>query len=252
MCVPGDVRPDTGTGTVARSGRRPGAGSCRSVGPDYTDPSGTIENAWSSWPEVARRFLPPAGIRVGRQVCSRSVRWTTIPDNGVSCSTGCGAAWLARLTGGQEVAGSNPASPTIEVQVRAGFRKRGPALLLPMYTACQRKFGDVDVERVKARGTGDLHDARAAKAVAALVAVGWAVGPPEDPEGWRADVRAAARLAGKRVRTGTARTEGGDTRPWACGVEDYEALRTAMGGLGMKGLGAILIATEAEWPKRYM
>ena len=27
-------------------------------------------------------------------------------------STGCGAAWLARLTGGQEVAGSNPASPT--------------------------------------------------------------------------------------------------------------------------------------------
>ena len=26
--------------------------------------------------------------------------------------TGCGAAWLARLTGGQEVAGSNPASPT--------------------------------------------------------------------------------------------------------------------------------------------
>ncbi len=26
--------------------------------------------------------------------------------------SGCGAAWLARLTGGQEVAGSNPASPT--------------------------------------------------------------------------------------------------------------------------------------------
>lgn len=25
--------------------------------------------------------------------------------------TGCGAAWLARLTGGQEVAGSNPVSP---------------------------------------------------------------------------------------------------------------------------------------------
>src|ERR1039458_7613572 len=29
-------------------------------------------------------------------------------------SAGCGAAWLACLTGGQEVAGSNPASPTIE------------------------------------------------------------------------------------------------------------------------------------------
>ncbi len=27
-------------------------------------------------------------------------------------ATGCGAAWLARLTGGQEVPGSNPGSPT--------------------------------------------------------------------------------------------------------------------------------------------
>ena len=27
-------------------------------------------------------------------------------------ATGCGAAWLARLTGGQKVAGSNPVTPT--------------------------------------------------------------------------------------------------------------------------------------------
>ena len=33
--------------------------------------------------------------------------------------TGCSAVRLARLTGGQEVAGSNPASPTTKVQVRA-------------------------------------------------------------------------------------------------------------------------------------
>ena len=32
-------------------------------------------------------------------------------------ATGCGAAWLARLTGGQEVPGSNPGSPTSEVPV---------------------------------------------------------------------------------------------------------------------------------------
>ena len=27
-------------------------------------------------------------------------------------SSGCGAAWIARLTGGQKVAGSNPVTPT--------------------------------------------------------------------------------------------------------------------------------------------
>jgi hypothetical protein len=36
--------------------------------------------------------------------------------------TGCGAAWLARLTGGQEVPGSNPGSPTIVLE--------GPGTLL--------------------------------------------------------------------------------------------------------------------------
>ena len=34
------------------------------------------------------------------------------PGQRVEVHAGCGAAWLARLTGGQEVAGSNPASPT--------------------------------------------------------------------------------------------------------------------------------------------
>src|SRR6476646_3885308 len=30
----------------------------------------------------------------------------------VEVETGCGAAWLARLSGGQEVPGSNPGTPT--------------------------------------------------------------------------------------------------------------------------------------------
>ena len=34
------------------------------------------------------------------------------PNDGEIDMTGCGAAWLARLTGGQEVPGSNPGSPT--------------------------------------------------------------------------------------------------------------------------------------------
>lgn len=42
--------------------------------------------------------------------------------------TGCGAVWLARLTGGQEVGGSNPLSPTTKVQVRGPFRFGGRGL----------------------------------------------------------------------------------------------------------------------------
>ena len=34
-----------------------------------------------------------------------------------SFHTGCSAAWLARLSGGQEVVGSNPASPTLLMSV---------------------------------------------------------------------------------------------------------------------------------------
>jgi hypothetical protein len=34
--------------------------------------------------------------------------------------TGCGAAWLARLTGGQEVGSSNLPSPTVFHLLRAG------------------------------------------------------------------------------------------------------------------------------------
>ena len=56
------------------------------------------------------------GPRRRRQAPRRSPRVTgRLPRS----QTGCGAAWLARLTGGQEVAGSNPASPTTKVQVRA-------------------------------------------------------------------------------------------------------------------------------------
>ena len=39
--------------------------------------------------------------------------------NSVRPGTGCGAAWLTRLTGGQEVGGSSPPSPTRNGQFRA-------------------------------------------------------------------------------------------------------------------------------------
>jgi hypothetical protein len=39
---------------------------------------------------------------------------------------GRGAAWLARLTGGQEVGSSNLPGPTEKVQVRGGIAWSGP------------------------------------------------------------------------------------------------------------------------------
>lgn len=39
-------------------------------------------------------------------------------------TTGCGSAWLEHLTGGQEIVGSNPATPTDQrsVEMRQWFR----------------------------------------------------------------------------------------------------------------------------------
>jgi hypothetical protein len=51
--------------------------------------------------------------------------------------TGCGAAWLARLTGGQEVPGSNPGSPTkTKVQLKAGIPDSGAGLLFSLRVYC--------------------------------------------------------------------------------------------------------------------
>lgn len=95
-------------------------------------------------------------------------------------------------------------------------------------------------------GNASLSAGRAAKAVEALRDVGWAVGPPDEPEAWRAAVRSSARRAGIRIRTGAARIDDGDLRPWAVDAEQSEALRAALGGLGADGLGVILVATERQ------
>jgi hypothetical protein len=42
------------------------------------------------------------------------VRQRTNGRNGPQGNPGRGAAWLARLTGGQEVAGSNPVAPILD------------------------------------------------------------------------------------------------------------------------------------------
>ena len=61
---------------------------------------------------------------------------------GFDTATGCGAAWLACLTGGQEVAGSNPVSPTKKALLRgheSGQRvglRPFPGAVVPMLFQC--------------------------------------------------------------------------------------------------------------------
>ena len=84
-------------------------------------------------PPALRR---PAAARVHLPTGSSGRRTSVVsgpsePTSGVhgtalepTAVPGCGAVWLARLTGGQEVGGSNPLSPTTKPQVRAGPRGR--------------------------------------------------------------------------------------------------------------------------------
>ena len=62
--------------------------------------------------------------------------------------TGCGAAWLAHLTGGQGVAGSNPVIPTSgESDVQLVLRIREQALLVgTTYYRCDAAMKYVDGE----------------------------------------------------------------------------------------------------------
>src|SRR5207247_10013547 len=70
--------------------------------------------AWPDVPAVPREPAPPRA-RPGGCPDPPALQGQEAPrgPRAVGCgSTGRGAAWLARLTGGQKVAGSNPAGPT--------------------------------------------------------------------------------------------------------------------------------------------
>ena len=87
----------------------------------------------------------------------------------------------------------------------------------------------------------ELAAAMAAKALDQLRREGWAVGPPAGVEEWRRAVKAAARAAGLRVRTGLARgtTSIGDgrPRPWAFTVEHIDKMAGLLGGVSLEVLG---------------
>ena len=94
----------------------------------------------------------------------------------------------------------------------------------------------------------ELVEAQARQALEQLQSLGWAVGPPLGRDEWRCAIRAQARRAQLRVRTGEARgaTIGSDgqIRPWAATLEGYEAMRTRIGGLDLASFGTIAVSAD--------
>ena len=91
-----------------RGGRRPRAPRGRARrrrGRAARGPARRARRGGSRWPPAGCATTPTSAT------ASRRSRPVGSPRH-----TGCGAAWLARLTGGQEVAGSNPASPTTKAE----------------------------------------------------------------------------------------------------------------------------------------
>lgn len=94
-----------------------------------------------------------------------------------------------------------------------------------------------------------LVEAQARKAIEQLQALGWAVGPPVAREEWRRAVRAEARRAGLKIRTGETRggssTADGQLHPWAVTVEGYQAMRESLQGLELSTLGTMVVTADA-------
>jgi hypothetical protein len=95
----------------------------------------------------------------------------------------------------------------------------------------------------------DLIEAQCHQALEQLRAEGWAVGPPAARDEWRRAVRAEARRAGVKIRTGEAAgnsaATGGQLHPWAATIERYEAVRAFFGGMDLETLETMLVSADA-------
>lgn len=70
-----------------------------------TDAAGTIPDGLRGSSALRSDKIPTSGLKTG---CRKAI----MSMESVFTSSGCSAVWLARLTGGQKVVGSNPIIPT--------------------------------------------------------------------------------------------------------------------------------------------
>src|SRR4051812_14333533 len=140
---------------------------------------------------------------------------------------GRGAVWLARLTGGQEVGGSNPLGPTGTNAGRGPLIEGAPD---PRLQSCLRRFGtrrrrvrgpelELPVTSSRRQLPAPLASARTRGAVAPALSLAW------DRDWARGDLRgrpAAGSGAGRRTRRtgrgpGAARRTRSGRRGWRAG-----------------------------------
>ena len=85
-----------------------------------------------------------------------------------------------------------------------------------------------------------IGSAQTRRAIASLNAVGYAVGPPLDPDDWRRQVRVEARRIGIHIRTGVSEVTG-TAVPWAITKQRFESMRASMGGVDVQVLGDVMV-----------
>jgi hypothetical protein len=91
---------------------------------------------------------------------------------------------------------------------------------------------------------GDIESASARRALVQLQGTdGWAVGPTTAPEEWRRAVRAEARRAGLRIRTGVVR-HNGELAPWAFALWAYEVMARDLGGVDVDTLALYAVIAD--------
>ena len=93
----------------------------------------------------------------------------------------------------------------------------------------------------------NMQSAAARRAMVRLRIEGWAVGPSAAPDEWRREVRAEARRAGVRIRTGVASLDG-KLVPWAFALWAVEDKRRELGGVELDTLGLAAVRA-ATWPE---
>jgi hypothetical protein len=181
-----------------------------------------------------------ASCQLGKSRGRSRGRGPTGPPSGAGNVTGRpgGVAQLVeRLTGSQEVRGFE----SLRLHPRAG---QTPEAVLSSHSK-RLSWQHSGNTRSKGAAVGNIQDASARRAIDQLRTQGWAIGPRNAPDEWRRAVRAEARRAGVRMRTGVTRHRG-ELVPWAVASWAFDDWDRVMAHVSFEMLGAAAVRADDE------